>query len=50
MNLLSAGSVAGKHGIFPPPLKLGPKTYRWRLSDVEDFLNANPEFPGGGTP
>ena len=28
------------HGNFPKPLRIGPKTVRWRLSDVEAYLAA----------
>jgi predicted DNA-binding transcriptional regulator AlpA len=27
-------------GDFPRPLKIGPKTIRWRLADVEEYLGA----------
>ena len=27
------------HGDFPKPLRLGPKTIRWRLSDVQAYLD-----------
>jgi predicted DNA-binding transcriptional regulator AlpA len=33
------------HGDFPRPLRIGPKTIRWRLADVEAFLAA---LAGGG--
>ncbi|MGB2754678.1 MAG: AlpA family phage regulatory protein [Phycisphaerae bacterium] len=26
------------HGNFPRPLRIGPKTIRWRLSDVQAYL------------
>jgi predicted DNA-binding transcriptional regulator AlpA len=26
------------HGMFPKPLRIGPKTVRWRLVDVEAYL------------
>ena len=26
-------------GRFPKPLRLAPKTIRWRLSDVESYIN-----------
>jgi predicted DNA-binding transcriptional regulator AlpA len=32
-------------GDFPRPLRIGPKTVRWRLSDVEAYLAA---LAGGG--
>jgi len=28
------------HGDFPRPLRIGPKTVRWRPSDVEAYLGA----------
>ena len=34
---LAAQAEAGQ-GRFPPPLRLGPKTVRWRLADVEAYL------------
>jgi len=36
---LAAMAEAG-HGDFPRPLRIGPKTIRWRLADVEAFLAA----------
>jgi len=30
----------GGHGPFPKPLRIGPKTIRWRLADVEAYLAA----------
>lgn len=36
---LAALAEAGQ-GNFPKPLRIGPKTVRWRLSDVETYLAA----------
>ena len=36
---LSALAEAG-HGNFPRPVRLGPKTIRWRLRDIEAYLAA----------
>ena len=36
---LAAMAEAG-HGDFPRPLRIGPKTVRWRLADVEAYLAA----------
>jgi excisionase family DNA binding protein len=36
---LAAMAEAGQ-GDFPRPLRIGPKTVRWRLSDVEAYLAA----------
>ena len=36
---LAAMAEAGQ-GNFPKPLRLAPKTIRWRLSDVEAYLAA----------
>jgi predicted DNA-binding transcriptional regulator AlpA len=36
---MSAQAEAG-HGDFPRPLRIGPKTVRWRLADVEAYLAA----------
>ncbi len=36
---LAALAEAGE-GDFPKPLRIGPKTIRWRLSDVEGYLAA----------
>jgi predicted DNA-binding transcriptional regulator AlpA len=36
---LAAMAEAGQ-GDFPRPLRIGPKTIRWRLADVEAFLAA----------
>jgi len=40
-----AGMAEQGHGNFPKPLRIGPKTVRWRLSDVEAYLAA---LAGGG--
>jgi predicted DNA-binding transcriptional regulator AlpA len=34
---LAAMAEAG-HGDFPRPLRIGPKTVRWRLVDIEKYL------------
>ncbi len=36
---MAAQAEAG-HGDFPRPLRIGPKTVRWRLADVEAYLAA----------
>jgi len=36
---LSALAEAGR-GKFPKALRLGPKTVRWRLSDIQAYLSA----------
>jgi len=36
---LTAKAAAG-HGTFPKPLRLGTRTVRWRLADVESYLAA----------
>lgn len=36
---LAAEAEAG-HGCFPKPLRLGPKTCRWKLANVEAYLAA----------
>jgi len=36
---LAAMAEAGQ-GDFPRPLRIGPKTIRWRLADVEAYLAA----------
>ena len=36
---LAALAEAGQ-GSFPRPLRIGPKTVRWRLADVEKYLAA----------
>lgn len=36
---LAAQSEAGQNN-FPKPLRIGPKTIRWRLSDVQTYLAA----------
>jgi len=40
-----AAMAQERHGNFPKPLRIGPKTVRWRLSDVEAYLAA---LAGGG--
>lgn len=34
---LATEAEAGR-GTFPAPLKIGPKTIRWRLSDVQAYI------------
>ena len=34
---LAAMAEAGRNG-FPRPLRIGPKTVRWRVADVEAYL------------
>jgi predicted DNA-binding transcriptional regulator AlpA len=36
---MAAMAQAGQ-GDFPRPLRIGPKTIRWRLADVEAYLAA----------
>ena len=36
---LAAMAEAGQ-GDFPRPLRIGPKTIRWRQADVEEYLGA----------
>jgi predicted DNA-binding transcriptional regulator AlpA len=33
-----AALAEGGRGDFPKPLRIGPKTVRWRQSDVETYL------------
>jgi len=33
-----AAIAEGGHGDFPRPLRIGPKTVRWRVADVEAYL------------
>ena len=40
-----AAMAEGGQGDFPRPLRIGPKTVRWRLADVEAYLAA---LAGGG--
>ena len=42
---LAAQAEAGL-GNFPKPLRIGPKTVRWRLSDVQAYLAALAEGRG----
>jgi len=42
---LTAMAEAGQ-GDFPKPLRIGPKTIRWRLSDVQAYLAALAEESG----
>ena len=37
---LSALSEAGQGNGFPRPVKLGPKTVRWRARDVSGYLDS----------
>jgi predicted DNA-binding transcriptional regulator AlpA len=41
---LAAMAKAGQ-GAFPRPLRIGPKTVRWRVADVDSYLAA---LAGGG--
>lgn len=29
-----------KEGIFPQPKRCGSRTVRWRLSDIENYINS----------
>lgn len=40
-----AALAEADQGNFPRPLRIGPKTVRWRLADVETYLAA---LAGGG--
>jgi excisionase family DNA binding protein len=31
--------LIGRHASFPAPVRLGPKTVRWRRSDLEGWVN-----------
>jgi len=42
---LAAQAEAGQSN-FPKPLRIGPKTIRWRLSDVQAYLAALAEEGG----
>ena len=33
-------------GRFPPPVRLGPKTVRWRIEAVEDWRDSHISFSG----
>jgi len=35
-----SGLAEAGHGPFPRPLRIGPKTIRWRRADVEAYLAA----------
>ena len=35
-----AAMAEGGQGDFPRPLRIGPKTVRWRVADVEAYLAA----------
>ena len=35
-----AAVAEGGQGSFPKPLRIGPKTVRWRPADVEAYLGA----------
>ena len=35
-----AAMAEGGHGDFPKALRIGPKTVRWRMADVEAYLAA----------
>ena len=35
-----AAMAEGGHGDFPRPLRIGPKTVRWRVADVDSYLAA----------
>jgi len=43
---LSAKADAGQ-GDFPRPVRIGPRTIRWRLVDVEAYLAALAGKPAG---
>ncbi len=31
-----------KKGCFPPPVKIGPRSSRWRSDDITDWINQLP--------
>ena len=33
-------------GIFPAPLRIGPRAVRWPASEIEDFLASRPRATG----
>ena len=35
-----AAMAEGGQGDFPRPLRIGPKTVRWRVADVDSYLAA----------
>ena len=36
-----------KEGRFPRPLQLGPRTIRWRQSQIQEWIANPPEIEGG---
>jgi predicted DNA-binding transcriptional regulator AlpA len=32
-----------KSGLYPRPLKLGPRITVWRVEDIREFISRNPE-------
>jgi len=43
---MAAMAEAGQ-GAFPKPLRIGPKTVRWRLVDVQTYLTVLAGEPAG---
>ena len=37
-----------REGIFPEPIKMGPKAVRWHRSEIEDYIETRPRAKGNG--
>ncbi len=38
-----------RKGLFPLPIRIGPKAVRWRESEIEQWLASQPRAAGDGT-
>ena len=37
-------------GLFPEPLKIGPRAVRWRESEIREWVGSRPRATGDGPP
>ena len=35
-----------RSGLFPEPIKVGPRAVRWRQADLDDWLKSRPKATG----
>ena len=35
-----------RSGLFPEPIKVGPRVVRWRQADLDDWLKSRPKATG----
>ena len=37
-----------REGLFPEPIKIGPKAVRWHRSEIEDYIGTRDRAKGNG--